>query len=212
MRITFYLASIIILCAIVGCVTPCPKGRDFRKEPIKNMIIGQTNQTEVANLFGVPYQTKKVSLDGTIYDTFTYFYAYPESEENIYVYRWRNLNCTFKNGILDGYFFNSVINEDQVKFKDIKKVNIEKGKTTKSDVQNLLGIPTSKTLLPSICLTLNTSSDTKEVWSYAYNSLKPSSEGIWKEYFVYDNSISMYFDSNGILIDYKCFETVDNGK
>ena len=55
MKTTLWFVGIVIITAIVGCVTIVnPIGRDFGKGCIKDIVIGQTTKSEIIKFLNVP--------------------------------------------------------------------------------------------------------------------------------------------------------------
>lgn len=186
MRIISYLISIAIICVSVGCVSIFV-GKDFKKEPIKDIVVGKTTKAEIINSFGVPYNENKVTFNNTEFEIFNYLYSFLDYSTNKQMKK--ELRCEFKNGLLNSYNFVSTFEDDRIRIDKNKLNTLEKGKTTKSAVQNVLCIPHGIALIPTSLLYRPPSDikDVKELWVY-YSSK--------------NDTVMIFFDLHGLFLEF----------
>lgn len=103
------MKAISILCILFFLTSCATVGQQFNFNGPKDIIIGQTNQQDLLNLYGKPFRVGY--SNGEIQWTYGYYKykVFGESET-------KDLLITFdKNGIVSSYVFNSSLEEDKMK-------------------------------------------------------------------------------------------------
>jgi len=137
-------------------------------------------------------------------------YLFSQLEEGFF--NSKSLTCEFKNNVLNAYKFESSFKEDQPEITEKERLNLEKGKTTKNNVQNLFGTPSSKAFFPTTIASGYVPSGTKEIWEYSYKELSWTMRGYTNKINKsLTKSITIFFDSNGIVIDSRHFKDTLTG-
>jgi len=165
---TFVLGLALLL---AGCNTA---GRDFARPTADSVVLGTTTRAEILQKYGPP--ARQSSLAGGLpggsppaqpapgpprdpfdivlapgtYVSLTYAFAEKESPVFSFDVNRRAVTFIFWNDRLVAYSFASNFQQDSTDFDEAKISGIEKGKTTKGELRQLLGIPTGRAVYPFV--------------------------------------------------------------
>ena len=203
MRTYPLLSPLSMLAALVilnGCASV---GKDFRTEPVANIILGRTTESEIQTWFGNPSENRTMSSSKI--ESVIKRYVYAEGTPNSAV--GRSLSIEIVNGLVNGFIFRSSFDHDKTDFDHTKRSSITVGRTTKGGVEDLLGISSGKAFRPTNVIEYFFGKDlepkldrpAKEVWTYSY-SVTGREEGMIKTKWKY---LIIDFDSLGIVTDTK---------
>ncbi len=138
------LAGVALLMA--GCA-----GSNFVKPEPGRFVLGKTTEQELSKALGKPYRVGTVDKNGKSLKSLTYAYANVGGEtQHKGVTGARSEAFYFHEGTLVGTEFSSSFKDDGTDFDETKVAKIEKGKSSKSDVIQLLGPPGGEYMAPLI--------------------------------------------------------------
>ncbi len=182
------LLALLVL-ALQGCA-----GSNFVRPLPGSIIVGKTTQQEVEQQLGKPYQTGTVLKDGKSLQTATYAFAKVGGEAlHAGITPARSQGFYFLNGLLVGSEFTSSFKADGTEFDDTKVALIEKGKSTRQDIETLFGPPGGEYLPPL------TTDGADRAWVYLYSQAKGSAFNLR----VLNKSLVVSFDASGLVTDVK---------
>jgi hypothetical protein len=162
MRTIFVMMAALALAACTG--------HNFPKPAPESLILGSTTQDEVVAKYGPPYrQSTALAAGSTVantnapqtpfeyamvpgtYASLTYYYA-DRSAQVMFggSPTERSIVFNFWNGKLYAYNFISSFAADSTNFDENNAAKLEQGKTTKSEVIEILGRPTGEAVYPSV--------------------------------------------------------------
>jgi len=120
---------------LAGCA-----GTNFVRPESSSFVLGKTSQQEVTQRMGKPYRTGTLQKNGKMLQSASYAYANVGGEA-LYsgVTAARSQGFYFLDGTLVGTEFSSSFKADATDFDEAKLAKLEKGKSTKADVLELLG-------------------------------------------------------------------------
>lgn len=181
----------IIFSLLAGCA-----GRDFVRPGSDIFKLGRTTYSQVIQQMGEPRQTGETLKNEKRVKTVTYIYASTGGdplEEG--VIPARGLSYYFHNDVLVGQEFLSSFKSDNSNFDDSKISAISKGKTTRSQVIQLLGKPTATFVYPMIKQT------SWDALGYTYNTTRG---GVFSGFKIFTKSLRISFDGKDVVseIDY----------
>ncbi|MDR1423553.1 MAG: hypothetical protein LBI92_02965 [Azoarcus sp.] len=142
------LAAIALLAIGALLVSGCA-GTNFVKPDPASFTLGQTTKQEVIKQMGKPYRIGSMLKNGVTLETTVYAYArsggaalYPR------VIPARSQGFYYLNGTLVGTEFTSSFKDDATDFDEAKVGMIEKEKTTRAEVVQLLGTSGGEYIFP----------------------------------------------------------------
>ena len=175
-RCTPQNAATLIISALFAIFLSGCAGTKFQKPDPNSLKIGKSTNAELLVKLGTPSKIEEYSSYNQIIKKFTYTYA-----ENGAAAKYQNvlpartLNLHIHNDILVGYQFSSSFIEDATDFDESKLSLIIKNKSSRSDVEEILGKPSSESIFPIVPKN-NTSI------MYTYNHFKNSGADKDKSY------------------------------
>lgn len=184
--------KIVIISVVFSLLTGCA-GRDFVRPGSETFKLGQTRHDEIVQKMGTPVKTGDVLKNEKNVKAITYVYAATggePAEEG--VIPARALSYYFHSDILVGQEFLSSFKSDSSNFDDTKIAAISKGKTTRAEINQLFGQPTSSFIFPMIDQT------TADAVGYSYNTTRG---GAFSGFKFFTKTLRVTFDEKGIVSD-----------
>lgn len=179
-----------VSCAFIlgGCA-----GKDFVRPDTAAFKMGQTTRSQVVLQLGQPRREGDVLKNDKNMKSMTYGYAATAGEplENG-VIPARAMNYFFLDGTLVGQEFASSFKSDNSNFDDSKIGAIVKGKTTRSEVIQILGRPSGSYIPPMIKATSG------EAFGYIYITTRG---GAFTGFKVFRKSLLISFDERDQVSD-----------
>jgi hypothetical protein len=146
MQPLFRIALIAFIALLTGCA-----GKDFTRPGADTFRLGQTRFAEVIQTMGEPRKTGDVLKNEKTIKSITYVYAATGGEPlEAGVIPARAQSYFFHDDILVGQEFVSSFKSDNSNFDEGKIAAIQKGKTTRAEVIQLLGRPSSAYIAPVV--------------------------------------------------------------
>lgn len=179
--------TLVCVAALAGCA-----GTNFKRPDPAALTLGQSTLAQVTQVMGTPTQTGETARNGTKFKISRYAYAegagtgkYPG------VVPARAMSFMTHDDVLVADEFVSSFPEDATDFDDTKVTAIVKGKTTRQEVQALLGAPNGRAIHPYV-------KNPGEVASvYSYSQAKGN---VFNMKF-YAKSLIVSYDANGVVTD-----------
>jgi len=135
---------VFLLFVLSGCA-----GRDFVRPSSDAFILGKTTYSQIMQKMGEPRTVGDALRNGKNIKFVSYTYAEAGGEPlEEGVIPTRSMRFSFYNDILVSQGFSSSFRSDNSNFDDTKISAIVKGKTSRSEVIQLLGKPTSSLIYP----------------------------------------------------------------
>jgi hypothetical protein len=140
-------------------------GRDFVRPTPEKVQLGQTTYSQVVQQFGEPRSKGNLIRNGKNIKSITYSYlARLDEPLEPGVIPWRGMIYYFLDDVLVGHQFTSSFKSDNSNFDETKVGQIEKGKTSRAEVIQLLGKPSGLYIEPMV------KSETGEAINYLYQT------------------------------------------
>jgi hypothetical protein len=156
-----------ILCAVLLCsCATAPKHHSYRDTG--GLTIGKTTPAECRELFGQPRETRDETSAGGSFEIFRYVELADRNAQG----NARTLVVEFKNGVLNGFASASSFAEDRSTFPVTNVAKIKFAKSTKAEVEQLLGKPDGKVRCPTK-LFRDRDSETDGLEAWIYHELQP---------------------------------------
>jgi hypothetical protein len=176
------------LAALAGCA-----GRDFVRPELADLKLGQTTYPQVIAKLGEPRRTGELLKDGETIKTIAYAYASTGGEPlQAGVIPVRVMVYYFHRDVVVGREFLSSFKSDNSDFDETKISGIEKTKTTRAEVIQILGPPTALFLRPMVKETYG------EAIGYTYQT---TSGGVFSGFKVYRKALRITFDGSDKVLD-----------
>jgi hypothetical protein len=178
-----------VLFVITGCA-----GTDFVRPGSDTFKLGQTTYEQVVQQMGEPYRVGDATVNGKQVKSIVYSYAKSMGGEPLEegVIPARSLGYTFHNDMLVGKEFTSSFKSDNSNFDETKIESIIKGKTTRSEVIQLFGKPSSSFIAPMVKETSG------EAIGYVYNT---TSGGVFSGFMFTSKILKISFDDSNVVSD-----------
>jgi outer membrane protein assembly factor BamE (lipoprotein component of BamABCDE complex) len=179
------------LMAIVTLIAGCA-GTNFVRPQPDALVLGKTTYQEVLRQFGEPYRKGTAVQEGLSVTTIAYSYSSATAGTGLGgITPGRTIAFSFVNDVLVGYDFISSYEADSTDFDETKLGQIEKGRTTRAQVEALLGRPGGMYAYPLI----KNKSEQALVYSYLKMTSGPFSVDM------YQKKLVVVLDSNGVVTD-----------
>jgi hypothetical protein len=179
---------IMLITIIAGCA-----GRNFVRPTDDTFKLGQTSYSQVVGSQGEPRRVGTLLKNDKNIKTITYAYAATGGEPSEDgVIPARAMAYYFENDILVGKEFVSSFKSDSSNFDDTRISAIVKGKTTRENVNQLLGRPSGSYIYPMVKATNG------EALGYSYVTTRGGAFGGFK---VFRKSLRVSFDQNNLVSD-----------
>lgn len=149
-RKTLVLAALAVGLAVAGCASA---GRNFVRPSEATLVLGRTSYSEVVERFGPGPKEGTIIKNGQTLRTITYAYARASLAGGAHitgVTPARAIGFCFSGDVLVGYDFTSSFEEDHTDFDETKVAEIKEGKTTRKELEGLLGPPQGRQIHPLI--------------------------------------------------------------
>lgn len=184
-RIIGFLAFIFVLTACAG--------KDFVRPSSETFQLGKTNYSQVIDKMGEPRKIVDTLKNEKSVKNITYVYATsggePLEEGVIPV---RALTYSFHNDTLVGQVFLSSFKSDNSNFDSTKVELIKKGKTTRTEVIQMLGKPTALFISPMVKATSG------EAIGYTYQTTRG---GVYSGFKFFNKNLQISFDDKEVASD-----------
>lgn len=189
------LATLVTAAALVGCA-----GTNFKRPDPGALEVGKSTAAQVAQVMGAPQQTGESLRNGEKLKMHRYAYAegtgtgkYPG------VVPARAMVFLTHNDLLVAEEFVSSFPNDATDFDDSKVSAIVKGKTSRNEVQALLGKPNGRGVYPFI----KTRGESADIYSYSH------AKGSVFNMKFYAKTLIVSYDARGIVSE---VEFTSNGE
>lgn len=187
----------------------CTHGQNFEKPSLETFNLGVTSRFEVQSKFGNPYRQSATSRGDDETSTAPsspfaavpvagsmYFVSYLYHDDTLSLLfnrpvRAKVINFAFWNDVLVGYNFVSGFTADSSNFNERFVSLLERGKTRKIDVEQMVGPPTGRVVYPL----LRDNGDEEFIYEYVEIAGAIHHERRAK-------SLYILFDRDGVLRDY----------
>jgi hypothetical protein len=148
--IMFRLTSL-LLASTALVLAGCTAGRDFVRPASETLNLGQTTYSQVTQQLGEPRAIGNLHKNEKNIKTISYAYAASMDEPLEYgVIPARSNQYFFLDDVLVGHQFLSSFKSDNSYFDESKIETIQKGKTSRAEVIQLLGPPTGFYVSPMV--------------------------------------------------------------
>lgn len=196
LKISRYLATGVLFVMMAGCASV---GKKYNYQNVNSLRLGISNQEEAKSLIGAPLKsTTTTNADGT-YEILQYTYAYA----NLGGAKARVLLLEFKNGVLNGYVYNSGFSEDSTAFVIGGADKVNRGSSTKADVLGFLGEPSGKAMCPSTLADFkDIAGASGEVWAWIHTT---KSKGLDTST-IKTRTVKVAFDEGGVVTNIETSE------
>lgn len=203
------MGRVVVVCLgffLVGCASLHESifGRDIKLSPLANATLGSTPRTDIMRQFGAPSEIDRRWFESFEAEVFLYQEQYNGNAQRI---QQRILVCEFSKGVLTAYSFRDS-GEEESPQQSYDSLHLVKGKSTREDVQSVLGIAKAKALLPTT-ITLpvldmklgaaplplaRLPEGVKETWQYYSQDFNDAmNKSNWK-------TLTLFFDGKGIYL------------
>lgn len=180
--------TVITIVVLAGCA-----GKDFVRPTSETFRLNETTYAQVVQQMGDPKNSGEVEKNGKYVRSISYTYASTGGEPaEKGVIPARALVYFFHNGVLVGQSFLSSFKSDNTNFDETKIGSIIKGKTTKSEVIKLLGMPSASMVAPMVEETRG------EAVGYQYSTV---SGGVFSGFKFFNKQLAISFDENDVVSD-----------
>ena len=179
-----------LLLSIFLVLFGCSSGKDFVRPNSDSLKLGQTTYAQVVHQLGDPSKTKTVVLNGENVNEMTYVFASGSLPGGIATARAMTLGI-YKDVLVSNIFMSS-FKEDSTFFESDKVSDIEKGKTTKDDIENMFGKRHGEGLYP-----FAKQKDGKSM-TYLYSETRNVGIGALSSF----KRLIVQLDRDGIVTDY----------
>ena len=201
------IAAAALSCMFAGCAAPESAMQPFNYENVSKLELGKMKSTECEDVFGKPWKISTKTIDNNTIETV--MYAYGGGTAGGVLTGSRLLVLIFRNGELFSYtYVSSMLGNDQT-WADLPMAKkIVKGRSTKADVEGLLGKPCGKTLTPTRIPDSNDKSTAPTVETWTWIGVDPTNTfGVvgWN----HDKSVLVGFDANGLVTEVTSSEHTD---
>ncbi len=185
-RLALLLAATLI--ALTGCA-----GKDFVRPDSAEVRVGQSTYSQVIGKMGNPRSTGEILKNGETIKTITYAYAATGGEPlKQGVIPARAMGFYFHRDLLVGQEFLSSFKSDNSDFDESKVAEITKGKTTRSEVVQMVGKPTAFFTKPMVKETSG------EAIGYTYQA---TTGGAFSGFKNFRKTLRVAFDSDDRVLD-----------
>jgi hypothetical protein len=181
------VTALVTVAALAGCA-----GTNFKRPDPTALTLGKSTQAEITQVMGSPVQTGETLRNGEKFKVSRYAYAegagtgkYPG------VVPARAMVFMTHQDLLVADEFVSSFPDDATDFDDAKVSAIVKGKTTRQEVQALLGTPNGRGIYPFV----KNKGDVASVYSYSH-----AKGNVFNMKF-YSKNLIVSFDASGIVSD-----------
>ncbi len=203
------LAMGILCLSLAGCAKlhEAVFGRENKLEPLAGAKLGYASRDEIMKRFGAPEEIDRRWFESFEAEVFFYHEPYQGSSSQV---QHRFLACEFSKGVLTAYSFRDASDSTstQRSFEDTGYLKLVKGKSTRQEVETLLGIPGGRALLPTtitlpaLDLKLGMApfplakipEDAKEVWQYHSQNFDDAQNKASQK------TLTVFFDAQGLFV------------
>jgi hypothetical protein len=177
-----------------------------------HFVLGQASKTQLRDFLGEPDRIDTSSVQGMHTLIYSYRFTNPKSKppelfRGVWKVPQKNLVLEFVKDSLRGYLYNNSLEHSSTDFNKGLRGRISIGRADKSTVQNLLGEPAGKIMLPTSLfsfplltnLTHVVPLNASEVWCYYYGY--PYYRAGTRRQFEYYKFFTVYFNPAGVIVD-----------
>jgi len=140
-----FLCLALALATLTGCYSI---GRDFVRPPIEQFELKRTTQAQVLAAVGSTPMISSTERNGKRIERFQYTFFTAAGPSAGLSAAGRAASFFFSDGLLIGYLYTSSFPGESTDFPIENASRIEKGKSTRADVESLLGKPHGVILYP----------------------------------------------------------------
>jgi hypothetical protein len=127
---------------LAGCAAT---GQRFERVPLESISLGKTTPSEIVATVGQPRETRQIQIGGRP----ALLYTYLDIEaRGVVGDRARSANFTFSDGRLVAFEFRSDFAGESTDFDEAAARTIAVGKSTRGDVERVLGKPSGGAIFP----------------------------------------------------------------
>ncbi len=194
MKLSIMRSAVLLLCILLtGCA-----GTNFVRVTDDTLVLGQTTSEQVVARLGAPYREGVITKNDQQIKAASYAYASAGGEGAAEgVTPARGQGFFYSNNKLVGYEFSSSWKEDSTNFDGGKVSQIQRGKSTRSDVVRLFGNPGGKATYPMI-----PNKDEDSV-NYLYNQVTGTAFNLK----FYQKQLVVMFNKQGIVTNVEFTES-----
>jgi len=187
------LKSIGLLSTALTLLACAGAGKDFVRPSTDSFKLGQTTYSQVIQQMGEPKTTGESLHNDKTVKHVIYSYANVSGEPlEQGVNSYRGLTFFFYNDTLVGKQFISSFKVDNSNFDETKIGRIEKGRTTRTEVIELMGVPTASFIPPMV------KEPAVEAIGYTYQAIRG---GLFSGLKPNMKSLRISLDGNGVVSD-----------
>ena len=178
--------------------------RESRLAPLESAVLGQTTRDDIIRQMGFPQEIDRRWFDGLEAEVF-FYYDESVSDTALAGIRYKLLACEFRKGVLNAYSYHETGAKG---FDENKRSRLVKGRTTRREVQQLLGTPAARARLPTT-FTLPALDLRIAEAPFPLAPIPEGAEEIWQYYRqdmdetlrkTGEQSLSVFFDGNGMVL------------
>lgn len=143
------MTGVSLLLSIAILLSACSAGTDFKRPDPATFVLGKTTEQQIRQQYGAPRGQGSMLANGKPVNTLSY--AYAEAAPYVQKVASRALVFSFSQGMLVGYSYSSSFSSDKTDFDEVRSVaEIKKGETSRTQVSDLLGVPTGEYIYPLV--------------------------------------------------------------
>ena len=191
-KFALFLIAIVTV-ALSGCLSG---GRNFARPAFENFELGKTSPTQIIQSVGQPTQVATTEKSGKVITRYYYHDSYATIIAPIIpasgTYAKREASFYFSDDVLIGYLYTSNYAGDSTDFDERKLDLLTKGKSTRQDIESLLGTPNGVILYPLA----DTAQETVLTYAYVYMQAYPTIKIVSK-------TARISIDRGGVVADIK---------
>ena len=184
------------VCLMTLLLAACAVGTNIVRPAPDELTLGVTTKEDAIARYGKPDNSGETLVNGHNVEVIGYTYVDPSGRSHVPgVTTGRNLALNFFGNKLVGYVFTSSFEEDHTDFDASRISEIEKGKSTKSQVIALLGQPNGKMIYPLV------EQNGIERFLYKYFHIDIQMGLLKAKGKVFQKQLAIDFDNNDIVTD-----------
>lgn len=203
------IPCLLLMQALGGCthLKETVFGTEFQPQVLTGAVLGSTARADLLKALGEPEAIDQRQCENQRSEVYFYQQRYPDKQANHSI-AYRTLAVEFKQGVLNGYVLEE---QGEAAFGEVDAAlrnQLVKGRTTRQQSADILGMPTAKAVLPT-ALTLPALSrqstglvlpliplpeGSKEVWQYQHPRVDERQQKTAQ------TILSLFFDAQGLYL------------
>lgn len=186
------LSNRLLLALATAALLSACAGTDFKRPDPQALVVGKSTAADVTRVMGEPRQTGEALKNEQKIKNVRYVYA-TTGGESLYagVVPARAMVFSTFNDVLVGQEFVSSFKIDATEFDEAKVKELVKGKTTRAEVEALLGKPSGEVIYPII------KKAGEKAYVYGYSHAKGNAFNMK----FYAKTLVVSFDPSGVISD-----------